>query len=99
MNLGYALKKIRTERGIRQNVAAKKAGISQTYLSQIESGDKDGVSVDIIKSLSMVYSVPPAVIYWYAMDDNDVQKSKMEAYRKLKPAIDSIVSEFLHLSK
>lgn len=38
MNVGNAIKKIRQEKGIRQNIIADKAGISNEYLSNIESG-------------------------------------------------------------
>jgi transcriptional regulator with XRE-family HTH domain len=37
---GFLLKKIREEKGIFQQFIARKAGISNTYLSGIESGDK-----------------------------------------------------------
>jgi transcriptional regulator with XRE-family HTH domain len=40
MRLGYSIKIIRTARGLTSASLAKSAGISPTYLSLIESGDR-----------------------------------------------------------
>lgn len=50
MNVGQAIRKIRDDKGIKQKFIADKAGISNEYLSNIESG----VKIPTLSSLSKI---------------------------------------------
>jgi len=95
MNISKALQRVRFEKGMNQIDVAKKAKISQTYLSQLETNSKKEPSGEVMKRLAKVYNIPPAVFAWYAMEESDVQPKKKVAYAKLKPVIDELISEFL----
>lgn len=95
MNVSKALQRIRFERGLKQQDVAKKAKISQTYLSQLETGGKKEPSQAVIKKLCKIYDVPPIVVAWYAMEDSDIQPKKKSYFVKLKPTIDALISEIL----
>jgi len=98
MKLGYAFREMRLKkfpnREKKQFEIAAEAGISQTFLSQIEGGSKEP-SIPVIKSLCKVYDVPPAILFWMAMEPNDVKKGKRSVYKAVKHIVDNIVDEFV----
>ena len=95
MNIGNALRDIRqTVAGRRQNEVALSAGISQTYLSQIESGKKIPTQ-DVVEKLCKEYKVPVAFVVWQAMEMKDVDKSKQKAFSRIKPIVDDMIAGFL----
>lgn len=94
MDLALAFRKVRFEKNWQQGVVAKKARISQTYLSQIESGDKVP-SQTVINKLLKVYNVPMIVIAWLGMEEKDIQPKKKEEFTIVKPAMDGLISEMI----
>lgn len=95
MNYGYALKSIREELKISQGDAAKKSGISQTYLSQLENNSKKEPSKKILSKLAKVYKIPPVLIMYRAVEEKDVPKDKKQLFAPLSPIINSLISEVL----
>lgn len=93
MNLPAALKGIRVKKGVKQYEAAKKAGITQTYLSQIESGQKVP-SIEVLEKMAKFYKTPIAIMLWFSIDEKDIPKNKLSIYRELRPAIDSMINNF-----
>ena len=47
-NLGSRIRKLRKTRGLKLAQLADESGISTSYLSQLERGEKEGVSADIL---------------------------------------------------
>lgn len=92
MNIGEALLSVRKSKGYRQNKVCAKVGITQTYLSQIETGAKTP-SIEVIEKICKYYKIPFAVMMWLALSENEVEKNKKEAFRLLKPSIDALVKE------
>jgi len=93
MNIGYALFKIRKDKKLRQNKVAEAVGLTQSYLSLIETGDKTP-SIEVIGKLSAFYGIPFPVTAWLSMTEDDVKPEKLIAYRQFKPSIDALVKEF-----
>jgi XRE family transcriptional regulator of biofilm formation len=48
----------REKKGLTQVALAKKAGITQAYLAQIESGERKNPSLDILQRLAKALRVP-----------------------------------------
>lgn len=94
MDLGHAFKELRFKRKARQGYICNQAGISQTYLSQIENGLKVP-SIEVINGLCAIYKVPPAIVFWMATKEQDVQKGKRSIYNELKPHIDNLINAFI----
>lgn len=94
MNISLALKKVRFEKDLQQQVVAKKAKISQTYLSQIEGGTKQPRKA-IVERLCKVYGIPYIVLAWYGVEESDIKKDKLHVYKMLKPAMDGLVEQLL----
>lgn len=97
MNLGYAFKEARLKRfpngEKRQYKIAEEAGISQTFLSQIESGSKTP-SVEVINALCKIYQIPPAILFWMALEPRDINKKKINAFNAIKGPMNHLVNEF-----
>ncbi len=90
MDIATGLKQSRLLCGMRQGVFAKKAGISQTYVSQVESGKKTP-SVDVISMYAKITKQPLAIILWKSLTVNDVQKGKKTEFEKIKPIVDELI--------
>jgi len=92
MNLGTAIKKLRKERvpQLTQGKFAETIGITQTYLSQIESNKKQP-STDVLQKIADDFEIPLPIIFWYGIEEQDVHESKREYFRFLKPTIDQMI--------
>lgn len=95
MKIGQALLKSRKYKGLKQTDAALRAGITQTYLSLIESGKKIP-TVDVIENISDVYGIPFQIMMWHSLTEKEVRKSKLDIYRKLKPTIDNLIADIFN---
>jgi len=94
MNLPAAIKEIRQKKGMKQYEAADGIGITQTYMSQIESGQKVP-SVEVLQKLAKFYKTPIAIMLWFSLDEKDIAKNKLNAYRELRPVVDSMINNFI----
>jgi transcriptional regulator with XRE-family HTH domain len=93
MNIGKAIKQLRQKYSpeLNQREFAKAIGLSQTYLSQIES-DQKNPSTDILKRISEYLKIPLPVMLWFSLSIDDVEESRKEAYRTLKPSVDALLN-------
>ena len=94
MNLGLSSKVIRRELGITQYELSEKCGISQTSLSQIETGTKRP-SPRTIKRICEVLEVPESIIYILGMQDSDVPESKKGIYSLIFPSIQNLALQIV----
>ena len=72
MNIGLAIKSIRKKLSITQYELAEKCDLSQTSLSQIETGVKRPSQRTITK-VCMVLDIPESIIYIVAMQEAAAQ--------------------------
>jgi transcriptional regulator with XRE-family HTH domain len=93
MNLGATIKSLRKQKGQTQEEFASKCGITQTYLSQIESNLKEP-NLSTLKSISDQMNVPLPIMFFLSMTDDDVQPNKRKAYEIVGPSVKSLVNEF-----
>ncbi len=93
MDLGNAVKQIRQQKRIKQNWLAEKSGITQTYLSQIENNVKEP-NISTLKIICENLNVPIPVLFFLAIDINDIAPEKRDAFKHLAPSINSMVTEF-----
>lgn len=94
MRLGPVLRELRERRGKTQMDVVKRLKISQTYLSQVETGKKNP-SQEMLRKLGGLYKLPASIILYLATEEEDVQKRKQPIFRELKPTIDSMIEELL----
>lgn len=58
INIGECIKSIRTEKGLSSRELSKRSGVSQAYISQIETGKNSKPSYDILHKLSQALNTP-----------------------------------------
>ncbi len=59
LGLGSAVRRIREQRGVGQEALAERSGVSQGYLSQIESGTWTAVTEDVLGRIARALGVEP----------------------------------------
>lgn len=74
MNFGKAIKKIRKERlpHLTQTEFGRVIGITQTYLSQLESGSRYP-SIQLLKRISKEFQIPVQILFWYSIGEEDIK--------------------------
>ncbi len=94
MNIGSAIKSIRKKLSITQYELADKCDLSQTSLSQIETGIKRPSQRTITK-VCAVLDIPESIIYIVAMQESDVPASKRGVYELVYPSIKSLALQMV----
>nr|WP_294946397.1 helix-turn-helix transcriptional regulator [uncultured Mucilaginibacter sp.] len=93
MNLGSVIKDIRKKKGQTQVEFANACGITQTYLSQIESNLKEP-NLSTLKSISEELGMPLPILFFLSINEDDVKPNKVEALKTLSPSVRLLVDEF-----
>lgn len=93
MDLGITIKNIRKQKKQTQTEFALACGITQTYLSQIESNQREP-NLSTLKLISTELNVPLPILFFLALDKEDVQQNKREAFEIIGPSVKSLVNEF-----
>jgi len=93
MNLGIVIKNIRKQKGQTQGEFASLCGITQTYLSQIESNLKEP-NLSTLKKISDNLGIPLPILFFQSLTNDDVHPSKRDAFELVNPSIKSLVNEF-----
>ncbi|MGI6573355.1 MAG: helix-turn-helix domain-containing protein [Fermentimonas sp.] len=96
MDLGSIIKSIRKQKGLTQIEFASFCGITQTYLSQIESNRKEP-NLSTLKRISNSLNIPLPILFFLSMTAEDVQPNKREAFEIVSPSVKSLVNEFFSI--
>ncbi|OJW85195.1 MAG: hypothetical protein BGO69_06130 [Bacteroidetes bacterium 46-16] len=94
MNLGKAIMSVRKQLAMKQYELAELCNISQTSLSQIETGLKRP-SPRTLKKICAALEVPDSVLYILGMQDTDVPESKKKIYALIFPSIKSLTMQMV----
>ncbi|MBA3829513.1 MAG: helix-turn-helix transcriptional regulator [Taibaiella sp.] len=94
MNIGFSIKTIRRQLGVTQHELAEKCHLSQTSLSQIETGIKRPTQ-KTLKKICTVLGIPESLVYILAIQDTDVPTSKRRIYDMLFPSIKSLALQIV----
>lgn len=93
MNLGKVIKDIRTGKKIQQKELSQAGNISVTYLSQIENNKKEP-TLSTLQALSKCLEIPLPIIFFMALEENDIPPNKKEFYKHLHPSLNGFIREF-----
>lgn len=95
MNIGIAIRRLRrSQKGLNQSQFAKEVGITQTYLSQIENGKKIP-SIAILGAVGHHLEIPFPILFWFCLTEDDIQESKKEHFKFIKPSIDAMIDSII----
>ena len=93
MNLGKAIKSVRKQKGFKQNEFAKICNITQAYLSQIESNNKEP-NLSTLKIIAKNLGIPLPILCFMSIDENDISPEKEEAFQMISPSIKALINQF-----
>jgi transcriptional regulator with XRE-family HTH domain len=94
MELGLQLKSIRKIKGYTQSQVCGALGMSQTYLSHVETG-KVNVSSTLLNFICDFYRVPPQFVYWKTLKVTDIPLRKIKQFKQLNPVILSLIDTII----
>lgn len=92
MNVGQTIKDFRKKKGIKQGEFSKMCEITQTYLSLIESNQKEP-NLSLLKTISENLEVPLPILVFLSLDINDVPDRKKDLYKILEPSLKDMVTQ------
>lgn len=93
MNLGLVIKKIRQDRKQTQIEFATDCGITQTYLSQIESNSKEP-NLSTLKQIGRAVEIPLPILVFLSLDKEDIDSKKKADFDLLAPKVKDLIDEF-----
>jgi transcriptional regulator with XRE-family HTH domain len=82
MNLGRSIKLCRTNRGLSQDDLARKVGLSASYISLIEKGDRDP-AMSTAEKISTALGVPMSLLTFLAAEPGELKGVPEEVRDKL----------------
>jgi XRE family transcriptional regulator, regulator of sulfur utilization len=86
MNLGNTIKELRLKKGIKQTEFAQICSITQSYLSNIER-DRKEPTISLMHEISKNLGIPFPIIFFLAMDENDVSEDKKLHFQTMAPLL------------
>ena len=92
-NLGIAIKSIRTNKSLSQFNLAERAGISQSFLSDIESGQKSPTLRSIYK-ISQALEISPGVLLAGDLNKNRKANNILLRQKKMEEKVNSVIEKF-----
>jgi transcriptional regulator with XRE-family HTH domain len=98
MDIGRAIKKLRKQQALNQSELANNVGITQTSLSQIESGAKKPNS-GTLKKICNYFQVPELVVYLLATDSSDIPERNREMFEKVFPSVSGLLLDIFNVPK
>ena len=83
MDLGKAIKLVRTAAGMRQGTVAKQLGVTANYLSLIENGKREP-SVSFLRKLASTLGVPVGIFFfWQEVDSTKSSGPQLDTLKEL----------------
>ena len=90
MNLGKAIKLVRTAAGIRQGALARQMNVTANYLSLIENSKREP-SISFLRKLASALGVPVAVFFfWQEADSKQSAEPQLDTLRELLTRLEVI---------
>lgn len=94
MNIGHSIREFRIQKKFSQGEFARKCGISQTSISQIENGIKKPNSGSL-KKICKVLELPETILYLKGLEESDVPDSKKEVFRNFYPLVEEMIKKLV----
>lgn len=90
MEIGHALKICRSAKKLSLDELAERSGLSQSYLSMIESG-KRKPTLSSIEKVSKALGVPTPILLFLAAEKGELQGLDVETTNRLAAAVLEVV--------
>lgn len=86
MNIGHAIKLCRQQRKLTQIELAARAGVSISYLSLIERGERADPGLGSLEKIAAGLDVPMTILLFLAADESELSGFSSELKEKLSVA-------------
>lgn len=93
MNIGYAIKLCRQQRKLTQGELARRAGVSVSYLSLLERGERSDPGLSSLESIAKGLETPMTLLLFLAAEDEELKEFSPELKEKLSAAALSLMRE------
>ena len=93
MDIGNTIKKIRIQKGFKQNEFAEKCELTQAYLSKIESNQKEP-ALSVLKTIAGALETPLPVLFFHSLTMEDIDPKKRDAFQIILPSIKGMIESF-----
>lgn len=90
MDIGKAIKTIRSRHKVSQQVLAKEIGVSQGYLSLIEKGLREP-GFSLVNQIANTLNVPPQFIFLLACENQPTYKRYAKPLQNITRLLDDIL--------
>lgn len=92
MDIGKTIKTLRQAQNYNQSELAELAGITQTSLSQIESGKKRP-NKSTLDRICEVLNINESALYILSMSKDDIPNQNRQTYEKIFPSIKEMLEK------
>lgn len=86
MNIGHAIKLCRQQRKLTQTELAVRAGVSVSYLSLLERGERSDPGLSSLEKIAKGLDIPMTILLFLATDDSELSGFSAELKEKLSTA-------------
>lgn len=86
MNIGHAIKLCRQQRKLTQTELADRAGVSVSYLSLLERGERSDPGLSSLEKIAKGLDIPMTILLFLATDDSELSGFSAELKEKLSTA-------------
>lgn len=93
MDIGNTIKKLRVQKGFRQNEFAEKCELTQAYLSKIENNQKEP-ALGVLKKIALELEMPLPVLFFHSLTTEDIDPKKRDAFQIILPSIKGMIESF-----
>lgn len=90
MEIGKILQRLIKQKGLTQSKLAEEIGKTPTALSQIING-KYHPNPETLDKICKVLEVPPAIVYFLSISENDIPEEKRALYKMIGPSLKSFI--------
>lgn len=98
MEIGNAIKALRTKKGISQKKLAELSDISANAMCSIEKGAAFP-SKDTIDKICSALGVPVSYLLFFSITEEDIPSDKIIAFKALKEPLESVLLSAIDSSK
>lgn len=96
--IGNTIKELRIKKGFNQKNFALKLGVTQTHISQVESGRKNA-SLKLVKDVADVFCIPWEGLVILSLEESSIVDCKKEQFKVIKPMIEQLVMGIFDLQE
>lgn len=92
MNIGKAITMCRLQKGLSKTELAEKSGLSTSYITLIEQGNREP-NISVINKICLALGIPLSILVFLAADDEDNIGISQELSEKIAHTALSLMKE------